>query len=141
VSTRRPTAFLDSGVVLRLLTGGEGIEGMMSERARARVQYAVNPIVLQEVLLAHDPSRTVDLDRLREWVQVQQLDTVRADELIERQRYLRNAAVHSNDLLILAGAQSCDFLVTFDVQLAKLAQESGLRVVQPADLLAAVGAA
>lgn len=135
----RLTAFLDSNVIYRYLAGDAEVAALFSERVLHRFRYAVNPIVLQEVLLGYEASRTVDLDRLSSWLEILQVDSERAEELSRRWRALRNWAVHSNDLLILASAEQCDYLVTLDSQLAEFARQDGVNAVSPTELLKAAG--
>ena len=102
--------------------------------------FAINAIVLQELLLAADAS-TPKFRRIRRHLRVLPLDFGKAEALLMRLRALRNRAAHSNDFLIMSSAQECDFLVTRDKLLKNLVTNDKPQVVTPEELVTRLRAA
>jgi predicted nucleic acid-binding protein len=137
--SRKIRAFLDTDVLLEYIRGKAGLQQLFSEEVRERAEFAINGIVLQELLLARR-SDEIDLTKV-----VPYLDVVGAGvdlyspETQAELRKLRDRLMHPNDVLILAGARSCDVLLTYDRDL--LAAENAVRSETPEEFLGELGAA
>jgi predicted nucleic acid-binding protein len=138
---RRPLVFLDTGVIIEFLRGDRSAANLVSAEAEGQIRFAVNPIVLQELLLAADGASRPEFEQIREHLQVLPLDLAKAEALIERVRALRNRLIHSNDLLILSNAEECDFLVTRDARFKNLVTKEKPEVVTPEELVTQLRAA
>ena len=101
----------------------------------------MNPIVLQELLLAVDATTLPKFDRIRDHLEILPLDIAKAEALLPVLRELRNRMAHSNDVLILSSADGCDFLVTRDALLKNLVTTVKPRVVTPEELITHLRAA
>jgi predicted nucleic acid-binding protein len=123
---RRPIAFLDTSVLLAILKGDTAAARLASRDVLQKVQLAVNPIVLLELARFADVSgKSAVLSKLeRDW-EVLPVTSLPSKVLQEKARGLRNMLVHSNDLLILSSAATCDYLITYDKALAQLAADVG----------------
>src|SRR6266700_7282018 len=106
---QRPLVFLDTNVIIGYLRGEPSAAQLFSAEAEGRIRFAVNPIVLQELLLAADAAGLPELERIRDHLRVLPVDFAKAEALLPRVRALRDRLVHSNDLLILSSADECDF--------------------------------
>jgi predicted nucleic acid-binding protein len=114
---------------------------LFSAEASGRIRFAVNPIVLQEILLAADAAGRPEFQHSRDHLRVLPVDFAKAEALLPRVRSLRNRLAHSNDILILSSADEYDFLVTSDVDFKSLATAEKPRVVTPEELVAHLRAA
>ncbi|HXB75617.1 MAG TPA: PIN domain-containing protein [Candidatus Acidoferrales bacterium] len=132
---KRPLVFLDTNVIIGYLRGEPSAAQLFSAEAEGRIRFAVNPIVLQELLLAADAAGQPEFDRIRDHFRVLPVDFARAEALLPRVRALRNGLAHSNDILILSSAVECDFFVTWDARLKTLATAEMLQVVTPEALV------
>lgn len=135
-SPKRPLVFLDTNVIIGYLRGDPAATQLFSAEASGRIRFAVNPIVLQELLLAADAAGRPEFQRIRDHLRVLPVDFAKAEALLPRVRALRNRLAHSNDILILSSADECDFLVTSDVLLKNLVTAEKPRVVTPEELAA-----
>ncbi len=132
---KRPLTFLDSSVILAYLQGDPSAVELFSAEAKGHIFFAVNPIVLQELLLTADLARHPEFEQIREHLRVLPVDFSRAEALIPAVRGLRNRMVHSNDILILSSAGRCDFLVTRDRLLMSMSGNEKPRIVTPEELV------
>ena len=131
VDQKRPLVFLDTSVILAFLQGDSSAAELFSAEAQGRIRFAVNPIVLQELLLTADLAGQPEFERIREHLQILPVDFSKAEALIPTIRDLRNRIVHSNDVLILSSADECDFLVTKDLLLKRVASTGKPKVLTP----------
>ena len=138
---KRPLVFLDTNVIIGYLRGDPSAAQLFSAEADGRIRFAVNPIVLQELLLAADATGQPEFERIRDHLRVLPVDVAKAEALLPRVRALRNRLAHSNDILILSSADACDFLVTRDVLLKNLVLAGKPQVVTPEELVAHLRAA
>lgn len=138
---QQPLVFLDTNVIMGYLRGELSAVQVFSAEANGRIRFAVNPIVLQELLLAADVAGRPEFERIRDHLRVLPVDYAKAEALLPRVRALRNRLAHSNDILILSSASECDFLVTGDVVLKKLAAGDKPQVVTPEELVTYLRAA
>jgi predicted nucleic acid-binding protein len=129
-----PTAFVDVSVIAAYLNGGEAASQLFDNRYRGRVRFAVDPVVLQEVLILPQIQDSPQLfetvaDRLN--FEILPLDVERSQMLVRRARALRNRTVHSSGILVAASAHDCDYLITYDRALKELIEGDKPRVVTP----------
>lgn len=137
----RPLVFLDTSVIIGYLRGEPPALQLFSAEANGRIRFAVNPIVLQELLLDADAAVRPEFDRIRDHLRVLPVDFAKAEALLPRVRALRNRLAHSNDVLILSSADQCDFLVTRDKLLKNLVTAEKPQVVTPEELVTRLRAA
>ena len=130
----RPLVFLDTNVIIGYLQGDPSATQLFSAEADGRIRFAVNPIVLQELLLASDAPGRPEFERIIDHLQVLPVDIAKAEALLPRVRALRNRMAHPNDILIVSSADECDFLVTSDPLLKKLVIAGKPQVVTPEEL-------
>lgn len=57
-----PLAFLDTDVIVGYLRGEASALELFSAEAKGRIHFAINPIVLQELLLASDVASRPELE-------------------------------------------------------------------------------
>lgn len=133
--------FVDTNVVLGYLRGEESAARLFAAEAEGLIRIAVNPIVLQELLLNADAIRGPEFKRIQKHLEVLPLDFAAAEALVPRIRALRNRVAHSNDILILSSTAGCDFLVTGDARLKTLVRAKRPRVVTPEELATQLQAA
>ena len=131
VGSNVPLVYLDSSEILAYLQGDSSAEELFSAEAQGRIRFAVNPIVLQELLLSADLGRNPEFERIREHLRVVPIDFSKAEALLPTLRHLQNRIVHSNDVLILSSAEECDFLVTRDLHFMSMAREQKLKILTP----------
>jgi predicted nucleic acid-binding protein len=130
MSSRKIRAFVGTDVLLEYIRGKAELQSLFSEEVRERAAFAVNAIVLQELLLAR-----LDLTRVVPYLEVVGAGVDRyPSELVADLRPLRN--VHVNDVLILAGARSCDVLLTYDRGLLDAGHAAAVRSETPEEFLA-----
>jgi predicted nucleic acid-binding protein len=129
----RPLVFLDTNAIIGYIQGDPSVVQLFSAEADGRISLAVNPIVLQELLLGHDAGRP-EFERIRDNLQVLPVDLAKAEALLPKVRGLRNPLVHSNDVLILSSAGECDFLVTSNQLLKRLVTAGRPQIVTPEEL-------
>ncbi|MGO9256370.1 MAG: type II toxin-antitoxin system VapC family toxin [Bryobacteraceae bacterium] len=136
-----PLVFLDTSVIVGYLQGEPSAVQLFSAEAEGRIRFAVNPIVLQELLLGAAASQP-EFERILDHLRVLPVDLERAEALVPRARALRNRVAHANDILILSSAVECDFLVTRDALLLKTLVTAGKpQVVTPEAFVAHLRAA
>lgn len=131
---KRALVFLDTNVILAYLQGDPSAAELFSAEADGRIRFAVNPIVLQELLLAADLAGRPEFERISEHLRVLPVNFSKAEALLPTLRTLRNRIAHSNDILILSSADECDFLVTKDALLKSLVTAGKPKVVTPEEL-------
>lgn len=126
----RPLVFLDSNVVIDYLNGN--IDWLFDPAALARVRYAINPVVFQETVLAANVTEHPErLDTVRARAEMLPVQFDRAQGLLPRARELRSRGLHSNDVLMFSSAADCDYLVTRDAMIGKLADDGKPLVLSP----------
>ena len=136
-----PLVFLDTNVIVGYLRGEPSAAQLFSAEAEGRIRFAVNAIVLQELLLAADAAGRPEFERIRDHLRVLPVDFGKAEALLPRVRSLRNRLAHSNDILILSSAVECDFFVTRDALLKTLVTAEKPQVVTPEELVTHLRAA
>jgi predicted nucleic acid-binding protein len=138
---RQPLVFLDTNVIVGYLRGESAPGKLFTAEAEGRIRFAINPVVLQELLLAADAARQPEFERIRDHFRMLPVDFERAEALLPRVRALRSRLAHSNDVLILSSAVECDFLVTRDTLLKALVTAEKPQVVTPEELVTRLQAA
>jgi predicted nucleic acid-binding protein len=138
---QRPLVFLDTNVIVGYLEGEPSAVQLFSAEAEGHIRFAVNPIVLQELLLAADAAGRPEFERIRDHLRVLPVDFAKAEALLPQVRSLRNRLAHSNDILILSSAGECDFFVTRDALLKTLVNAEKPQVVTPEELVTHLRAA
>jgi predicted nucleic acid-binding protein len=143
MSSRKIRAFLDTDVLLEYLRGKIELQSLFSEDVRQRAAFAINAIVLQELLLARDKADGgVDLTRVVPYLEVVGAGVdLYSPEVVAELLQLRNRLMHANDVLILAGARSCDVLLTYDPDLLDAGTAAAVRSETPEEFLEELGAA
>ena len=130
--------FLDTNVLLEYFQGKAELQHLFSEEVRARVAFAINSIVVQELLLSY---RGEELIAVEPYLEILPLDVdPSSPELQAMLRDVQNRSLHVNDILILATARSYDVLLTNDRDLLK-AGNAVLRSETPEEFLVELGAA
>ncbi len=137
MSTRKIRAFLDTNVLLQYIAGKPELQRLFSEEVRNRAAFAINAIVLQELLLARNEApNEVDLTAIIPFLEVVGAGVdLSSPQTQSELRQLRNYVVHSNDVLILAGARACDVLLTYDRELLKAGEVASVRSETPEEFL------
>ena len=136
-----PLVFLDTNVILGYMQGDASAIELFSVEADGRIRFAVNPIVLQELLLATDAAGRPEFEQIRDHWRVLPVDFAKARALLRRMRASRDRLAHSNDILIVSSADQCDFLVTRDVLMKNLITGEKPQVVTPEELVTRLRAA
>jgi predicted nucleic acid-binding protein len=139
MATQKIRAFLDTNVLLEYLDGKAELQHLFSEDVRERVAFAVNSIVLQELVLSY---KATEVMAVEPYLEILALGVEPSSP--ETQAMLRdgrNRNLHVNDILILAGARSCDVLLTYDDQKLKGNNGARLRSETPEEFLAELGVA
>lgn len=132
---KRPLVFLDTNVIKGYLGGEPSAAQFFSAESEGRIRFAVNPIILQELLLAADAAGRPEFEQVRDHFRVLPVDYAKAEALLPRVRALKNRLAHSNDILILSSASECDFFVTRDAVLKTLVTTEKPQVVTPEELV------
>lgn len=137
----RPLAFLDSDVLLAYLQGKPPSAQLLDGDMQRAVRFASSDIVLQEILFSFQAVREHPevVQRLRDQLTILPVDIKLAESLLPQARALRNRIAHSNDILIVSSAASCDFLVTYDAALQELEGGHKPEVVTPEQLITRLG--
>jgi len=128
-------AFLDTNVLLEYLRGKPELQTLFTPQVEERVSFAVNPVVLQELMLAGGAAeRNIDFATIASHLQVL-ADAFTSPETVERLRHARNYAAHANDLMILASSRHCDVLLTYDRKLRELGKSAEVEAETPEEFL------
>ncbi|HEX3067680.1 MAG TPA: PIN domain-containing protein [Thermoanaerobaculia bacterium] len=139
MTSRKIRVFLDTNVLLAYFQGKAELQHLFSEEVRERAAFAVNGIVLQELLLSQVNDR--DLAAMEPYVEIEAMvPNPESPELQAMLRDVRNHSLHVNDILILATARSYDVLLTYDRDLLQ-AGNAVLRSETPEEFLVELGAA
>ncbi len=137
----RPLVFLDTNVIIGFLRGDPSTALLFSAEANGRIRFAVNSIVLQELLLSGDAAARPEFERIMDHLRILPVDLAKAEALLPRVRALSNRLAHPNAILILSSADECDFLVTTDLLLKNLVTAEKPQVVTPEELVTHLRAA
>ncbi len=111
-----PIVFLDTSVINEYLRGETWAVQLFLIESRHGIQFAVNPIVLQELLLTADPATAPELHRILDKILILPVELRRAESMVSRSRALNSRSAHANDVLILSSAEKCDYFATNDAR-------------------------
>ena len=146
-----PLAFLDTDIILGYLRGEPTAVQLFRAESEGRIRFAINSIVLQELILTTDAAVQPELERVIDHLKMLPEDFAKAEALaVEASRdlktmsgspALRKRLPHSNNLIILSSVGDCDFLVTTDRRLKDLVANGRPQVVTPTELVARLRAA
>jgi len=143
MASQKIRAFVDTNVLLEYIRGKAELQSLFSDEVRKRAAFAINGVVLQELLLARDRSDAgIDLTRVVPYLEVvgAGVDLYSLEVVAELQQ-LRKRVMHANDVLILAGARSCDVLLTYDRDLLDVGPSAAVRSETPEEFLDELGTA
>lgn len=125
-------AFLDTNVLLEYLRGKPELQALFTPEVEERVSFAVNPVVLQELMLASGAAeRHIDLATIASHLEVLAAEAFTSSEALQRLRKARNYVAHANDLMILASSRHCDVLLTYDRKLQELGESAEIDTETP----------
>jgi predicted nucleic acid-binding protein len=134
--------FLDTSILFSYFRNEKDVMKLFSKEMLEKVQYIINPIVYQELILAGDRIKEkIEFKKIEDHVKMVQIDTSKMDIDHKRVREFRNRIVHTNDVLILQTAISeCDYLLTLDQFLINIGKEiKTLKVVSPNEFFKLLG--
>jgi len=137
MSARKIRVFVDTNVLLEYIRGKAELQRLFSEEVRERAAFTINAIVLQELLLARDKNADrIDLTDVVPFLEVLGAGVdLSSPETQAELGELRNRGMHANDAFILAGARSCDVLLTYDDDLLTLGGIATVRSETPEEFL------
>ena len=128
---------LDTNVIVSYLQGKPELANLFSPEIEASVQYAINPVVLQELLLVGSPfPEGIDIDQLSKKFEMLPVDATSSEEILARIKSLRSKIAHANSLLILASGKNCDYILSYDVNMHDLSLAADVKVLDPEEFLA-----
>ena len=138
-SDSKPLVFLDTNVVASYLRGELPSSDLFSHEIAEKVNLAINPIVLQELLFLEETIKHPEVfHEIQQEVRLLPLNLERTDEYLKQADNLRSKIAHSNDILILSSASDCDYFVTYDKVLKNTLSSfstSKAKVVTPEQLI------
>lgn len=133
-------AFLDTNVLLEYFRGKAELRHLFSKEVRDRAAFAINSIVLHELLSS--PGNSVDITAVKPYVEIVSMGVdPSSPELQSMLRGARNHSLHVNDILILASARSYDVLLTYDRGLLHASKAAVMRTETPEQFLVGLDAA
>lgn len=134
---KKVKAFLDSSVLVEILRGKLEYSKLISNEFLKKIQYAINPIVVQEIMLiAIRYENNLNVDILGEVIKILPLDTNNIGIIPDELKKLRNFVVHSNDILILETAENeCDYMLTLDQDFLSIKSLNNLQIVTPENFI------
>ena len=137
VEQTAPIVFLDSSVITEYLRGETWAGQLFAIESRHGIKFAVNPIVLQELLLTADSATAPELHRILEKILILPVELRRAESMVSRSRGLNSRSAHANDVLILSSAEKCDYFATNDARQREIFATVGAapQVVTPRELV------
>jgi predicted nucleic acid-binding protein len=147
-----PLAFLDTDVVLGYLRGEPTAVQLFRAESDGRIRFAINPVVLGELILTTDDAAKPELDRILDRLKLLPMDFAKTQALAaEASRALdtmpnggaasQNRLPHPADIVIASSLGDCDFLVTSNTVLKDLVAGGKLVVVTVDELVARLRAA
>jgi len=139
VTSQKIRAFLDSNVLLQYIAGKPELRRLFSNEVRERAAFLINAIVLQEFLLAR-PSAG-DLTAVIPYLEVVDAGVRLSPEIQTELHNFRNKVMHTNNVLILAGARVCDVLLTYDRDLLNAGPVADVKSETPEAFLQELDAA
>jgi len=138
MANKRLKVFLDTNVLLAALQGNKTVNALFKPGPESAVSYVIDPVVLQEFLLAAQGT-SGDLSDVIKHVHILDAEAPLSPETLAEIRAIRNRLVHANELLILGAARNCDILLTYDQDLLSLGDEVGVTAKTPEGFLSELG--
>lgn len=145
-----PLAFLDTDVVLGYLRGEPTAVQLFRAESDGRIRFAINPIVVGELILTADDAVKPELNRLLDHLNVLPIDYAKAEALtaeVARTMETPNGQApgkrlpHPADIVNASSVGDCDFLVTSNGLLKDLVTSGRPQVVTLNELVARLRAA
>jgi predicted nucleic acid-binding protein len=145
-----PLVFLDTNVILDYLRGEQSAVQLFSAESDGRIRFAINPIVLGELILTTDDAAKPELDRLFDHLKILPIDYPKAKVLTaEVARTLeapngrapRKRLPHPSDIINASSLGDCDFVVTNNSVLKDLVAGDKPQVMTLNELVARLRAA
>lgn len=131
--------FLDTNIIISYFNNEANIKKLFSKEVLEKVQYIINPIVYQEIILSGNKIKnSINLNELNNNAKLVQIDPTKID--IKKISELRNNLVHTNDFFILQTAISnSDYLLTLDESLLRIGEINSLKVISPNEFFKLLG--
>lgn len=132
----KPTVFLDTTALMQYLRGGSAGSRLLSSPMLKRFHFAVNPVVLSEVLLASDINGYAKkLEKIQESVDILPINDAELRQLSDKLYLVHDRGLHTNEFLIYSSAVDCDYLVTEDDGFRNLADSEKPVILNTAEFL------
>lgn len=107
--------FLDTSVLLQYLKGKRELEKLFTPEMKEKVDFLVNGVVLQEVILSGAVRKAPKkMDFLMEHVEILHAGLLKSPAIVEHLEEFRKRRAHVNDLMVLDSTNECDLLLTYD---------------------------
>jgi predicted nucleic acid-binding protein len=136
-------AFLDTSVLMRLLSGHEELLKLFSDKVLSKVTYVTSPVVFQElILVAARLDKSLNFEDIEKYVEIIGFDFTKSTSDFKKEiQKLRNMVVHSNDALIIsiANEAKCDYLLTYDMLLTRASENRNYKAVTPEEFIRILG--
>jgi len=131
------TVLLDTNVIFMYIMGKTELTNLFSDKLLESVQYAINPVILQELLIAGSPfPEQFDIEAFSKKFIMLPIREVDSPEFLDRMKGFRNKVAHANSFLILGSGRNCDLILSYDVNMLELGQAAGVKVLNPEEFLA-----
>ncbi|MEO6810578.1 MAG: hypothetical protein ABI353_15795 [Isosphaeraceae bacterium] len=133
----KQVVLLDSNVIISYLRGKPKLAKLFASEVLQSVQYATNPIILQELRTSGPPfPEGFDLEEFSRSLIQLPINPLDSEEFLDALKTSRNKSAHANSFLVLGSGKSCDFVLSYDVNLLDLAPAAGVTVLNPDAFLA-----
>lgn len=125
--------FLDSNILIKYFKGDRKLEDLFSSKILNKVQFAINPIVFQEILLINRRmDEKIEFDKLEKYLKILPIGEGTDDNEIKKLKMIRNHLMHSNDILIIKSSlEECDYLLSTDKELLNIGVIGSLKIIDP----------
>ncbi len=125
--------FLDSSILVQYFKGDRKLKGLFSSEILNKVQFAINPIVFQEILLINRRlDEKIDFNKIEEHLKILPIGEITDENEIKNIKMIRNYLAHSNDILIIKSSlEECDYLLSTDKELLNIGSIGSLKIICP----------
>lgn len=125
--------FLDSCILIQYFKGDKELKNLFSPEILNKVQFAINPIVFQEILLINKRmNEKIEFDKLEKYLKVIPITENIGEDEVKKIKMIRNYLVHSNDILIIKSSlEECDYLLSTDKELLNIGSIGSLKIINP----------
>lgn len=131
--------FLDTPVFVKYLLKEPLTAKLFSHEIRSKYILVTNTIVMQELILNTNLDKhRMEFEEINKLVDVEDANLYyESTDLRKRIKQARNFSLHSNDVLILTGADlsGCKYLLTYDNELILASQLFAIDIMTPEDFL------